>query len=206
MPTERLPLIHAQLSELALHEGVPAGVRQLFETAKNVSLYTYFVYRFHQVSQMVAHAALEMALKLRAGVGEFERGPGLYSLLRTAIDSGWITQAGFSSRDPMARSRAQLQKAIELITRNRGAALVDVPEPSAEEVASATRPFDLVSILLGDVDPDGRRTGGIVDQRNELAHGSRLLHPSSRTTLRLVAEVINQLFPRPTRDAANAQS
>jgi hypothetical protein len=73
--------IHAVLSQMVLHEEVPPNVRQLFETAKNVSLYSWFVYRFHQVAELVAFSALELALKERAGRAEFTphtaRIPGL---------------------------------------------------------------------------------------------------------------------------------
>ena len=43
---------HHILSEINLHLGVPVDVRQLFETAKNLCLYTWFVYRFHQVAEL----------------------------------------------------------------------------------------------------------------------------------------------------------
>ena len=55
--------LHANISTLVLHENVPVGVRQLFETAKNARLYTYFVYRFHQVAEMLAYQTLERALR-----------------------------------------------------------------------------------------------------------------------------------------------
>src|SRR6266571_1954419 len=57
--------LHADLSALTLRETVPVGVRQLFETAKNARLYTFFVYPFHQLAEMVAYQALERALKER---------------------------------------------------------------------------------------------------------------------------------------------
>jgi hypothetical protein len=36
--------IHSVLTEIVLHDGVPSNVRQLFETAKTVSLYSWFAY------------------------------------------------------------------------------------------------------------------------------------------------------------------
>jgi len=56
---------HDDLASIRLNDGVPLVVAQLFETAKNVSLYSWFVYRFHPVSELVAFSALELALNLR---------------------------------------------------------------------------------------------------------------------------------------------
>ena len=56
---------HADLATISLNDAVPVIVAQLFETAKNVSLYSWFVYRFHPVSESVAFSALELALNLR---------------------------------------------------------------------------------------------------------------------------------------------
>ncbi len=55
--------IHRILDGITLNNQVPNSVRQLFETAKNLSLYSWYVYRFHQVSETVAYSALELALK-----------------------------------------------------------------------------------------------------------------------------------------------
>jgi hypothetical protein len=74
---------HAILTQITLHTGVPVNVRQLFETAKNVSLYSWFVYRFHQVAESVAYSALEMALRERAGFAEWSG-----SAARTPLHSG----------------------------------------------------------------------------------------------------------------------
>jgi len=61
----KLKLAHARLDALQLHQGVPMHVRQLFETAKNLSLYSWFVYRFHPIAQLIGYASLERALKER---------------------------------------------------------------------------------------------------------------------------------------------
>jgi hypothetical protein len=191
----RLPFIHAQLSELTLHDDVPIEVRQLYETAKNVGLYTYFVYRFHQVAEMVAIAALEMALKNRAEVPYDQPGPGLRRLLTGAIEKGWITAAGYKSRDRAARHRIEERKAALLWAANPKAESIEVPEATPEEIAAESRPFDFVGALLGREVNGEKVRFGLVDQRNELAHGSQQLHPNSRSTLTIVAETINQLFP-----------
>lgn len=178
---------HAELSRIILSKKVPADVRQLFETAKNVSLYSWFVYRFHQVSELVAYSALEMALRLRY---EKEKGKktnaSLGKLLEHARKENWIHNEGFSYLDETARRRAEYKKSLEAIL-SRGPDSdepIPVDPPTEQEIQEAWNELDMVS--------------GIVEAtpklRNELAHGSSNLIPSSIASLRVVAEVINQIY------------
>ncbi len=52
---------------MALNESVPDDVRCHFETARNLALYSWFVYSFNVVGAMHAFSSLEMALRLKAG-------------------------------------------------------------------------------------------------------------------------------------------
>ena len=183
--------IHAILTEIELQDGVPPNVRQLFETAKNVSLYSWFVYRFQQVSEMVAFSALEMALRERAGYAEFapHRGtriPGLRELLTTAKQEKWIRTEDFPLLPAMAVKRARDMQ-FERFLQKQGMApgdIVPMPDPTEEEIAAATCEIDVPQILI-DAAPQ---------LRNSLAHGSSRLSPTSLWTLRLTSEAINQMF------------
>ena len=57
--------MHQLLDDIVLNDEVPDDVYQLFETAKNLSLYSWFMYRFHQVAELMSYTALEMALRHR---------------------------------------------------------------------------------------------------------------------------------------------
>ena len=50
---------------VTLHEGVPEEIRSQFNVARNVWLYSWYVYSFHQVAEMKAFSVLELALKIR---------------------------------------------------------------------------------------------------------------------------------------------
>jgi hypothetical protein len=111
---------HARLSDLALDQSVPAEVRQLFETAKNLSLYSWFVYRFHQASELIAFSALEMALRAKyslenPGSPSRSRAQGLYWLLRHAKEERWIANEGFPSLYESARNLAAHKKSMDLM-------------------------------------------------------------------------------------------
>lgn len=182
---------HAVLSQMVLHEEVPLNVRQLFETAKNVSLYSWFVYRFHQVAEQVAFSALEMALRERSGHTEFAPPtgtwiPGLRDLLIKAKEDQWIRTEDFPSLRVMAMKRAR-DAQFSRFLQKQGATpeeVVPMPDPSEEEIASALREIDVLQMLI-DTAPQ---------LRNSLAHGSSRLSPTSLWTLRLTSEAINQMF------------
>lgn len=181
--------IHSELSETTLHEQVPLNVRQLFETAKNVSLYSWFVYPFHQVSEMVAYAALELALSTKAGFVEFSgpdapRAPTLAPLLLQAQKEGWIKSSNYPSLHERAVGRARFVRLIPIIAEMKDEEVIPLPEPTEAEIEAAKYEIDLVQILVENAPK----------LRNKLAHGSSTLSPRSRQTLILVAETINQLF------------
>jgi hypothetical protein len=185
----KLPDIHESLSAIVLSERVPINVRQLFETAKNVALYSWFVYRFHPVAELVAYSALELALKERAGFSEWaepRKGQprGLGRLLELARDNGWLRTVDFLFVREMAVARA---RDVQVRLALQGAISDDdipVPEPTADEIDAAMREIDYVQILI--------RT--VPYLRNTLAHGSSTLSPRGIPTLRRVAETINILF------------
>jgi hypothetical protein len=179
---------HDDLASIRLNDGVPLVVAQLFETAKNVSLYSWFVYRFHPVSESVAFSALELAFNLRKTdlplLPPDFRSSGLSRLLRDAVESGVLSETGFPSRAGFVAHAAHMAVVARLIAEGCDGA--EMPEPTEEEVLQASSQVSLTKHLL-DLWPT---------VRNVMAHGSPRLTPNSRQTLRLISEAINQLFPR----------
>ena len=182
---------HARLAAIELVESTPTTVKQLFENAKNIALYAHFAYRLHQPAETIAFVALEKALKMK-----FERESSRLALTRQpknladymdiALEQGWITDEGYTSSRPTARSRVE-QRTIQALIREDGAAVgeaVPIPEPEPSEIDAELRAMGVARTRLH----AGRRV------RNFLAHGEGGLAPSSVGTLRAVAEEINQLF------------
>jgi hypothetical protein len=62
--------IYAVVEPLRLNAGVPDEVRSHFEVARNLALYSWFVYSFHEVAAMQAMASLEMAVRAKSGEPE----------------------------------------------------------------------------------------------------------------------------------------
>ena len=178
---------HAELSRIVLSKRVPVGVRQLFETAKNLSLYSWFVYRFHQVSELVACSALEMALRLRYEKENCKTARiYLKGLLKHAQEKNWIDNERFSHLNKIARQNAEHEKSLKVILSGAldGGKSIPIDPPTEQEIREARNKLDMVSGIVE----------AIPGLRNELAHGSSTLNPSSIASLRIVAEVINQIY------------
>ncbi len=193
--SERLEDLHVGLSSLALHDDVPLDIQQGFETAKNVRLYTYCVYRFHQVAEMVAYQSLERALRHRwnsevsrlASIDDNDyQWPGLAHLLTHAGSRGWIRNEGFSSRAWRARNSLTGERAVAgiqaMIATGTDERLLQ--EPTQVEIEELTEQIDVVKLLVEH----------LPSFRNELGHGSARLSPTSDLVLQDVCDAINMVF------------
>ena len=57
--------LHERINLSKLDAVVPETVRRQFETAKNLMLYSWFVFEFHTMAELHAYASLEFALRTR---------------------------------------------------------------------------------------------------------------------------------------------
>lgn len=187
-----LEIYHSWIAEITLDDSVPTEVRQHFETGRNIFLYTWFVYRFHQVAELWIYACLEMALRKKTELAAPEvlkatpRIP-LGRLIDLAISKQWVSNTGFSVWERHQRQTAY-QRYLEGLSeemRNSGATEVEIKkQPEDFDGVVADPNYDYLGILRGT----------IKNFRNNLAHGSSILHPHSLVTIRICAEFINQLF------------
>ena len=134
-----------------------------FDTARNLLIYSWFVYRFNQVAELHAFSSLEFALKTKCGASS----KGLKKLLESAVERGWIMDSGFR----------YFRSVADVVMPDDEA---DSGNPDAKDVQEYCKTL----------------IGTLPFIRNELAHGSRMLHPNGLTTLTIVAALINQLFER----------
>jgi len=59
--------IHALVESIRLNDNVPEEIRSHFEVARNLAMYSWFVYSFSEVAAMQALASLEMAVRDKTG-------------------------------------------------------------------------------------------------------------------------------------------
>lgn len=187
---QKLEDVHQMLSRMTLSDSVPSAIRQLFETAKNVRLYTYFVYTFHQVAEMAAYQALEMALLVKwrsCRLKEEDAGsrpPTLGLLLRTAAEMGWIRNEGFVGATWRAERALIAERAAAGNQPAQDSEAVGFSYPTETEIKERAATMDVVSALVK----------SIPKMRNSLAHGSARLMPVSDYVLMDVRDAINMIF------------
>ena len=182
---------HSIIAEIVLVETTPIEVKQIFENAKNIALYTYFAYRLHQPAEIIGYTALEKALKLKFELEQdnliLEKKPKrLADYMNVALEQGWIKSEGYNSSRLLASSRVQQAKIVELIKSGEldHQEFTPIPEAEENEIIAEMREMSIAER----VQHAGRHV------RNFLAHGDGGLSPSAIGTLKKIAEEINQLY------------
>lgn len=173
-----------------LCNAVPESVRGHFETAKNLYVYAWFVYRFHPVAEQQALATLEFALRERLlGPDAVRRDdvwvPGLRKLLEDALARGLIGNDRFPNRERWALDIAKYRFSLDQIAEMERLGLTEM-----EADDSAVRPTQQ------DLDHDwiGAFIEALPRIRNTYAHGSSMLYPTVIRTFEIVCGLVNQLF------------
>lgn len=178
-----------------LNDSVPHAVRVHFETAKNLYLYAWFVYRFYPVAEKHALATLEFALRERLAPlfpDEFgpdaKRAPSLSTLFSRARKEWLFVNEGLRANERLARQRAEHRASMERIDEMNARGLNEMifdatpVEPLPEDYAhDSLKMFEQILPRI----------------RNAYAHGSAMLHPTVLGTFEIVTDLVNQLFPTP---------
>lgn len=185
---------HAAIAQFCLNPEVPRAVYVHYETAKNLYLYAWFVFRFYPIAEQQALASLEFALRER--LTEFvmryknnhrhKQEPSLGALLKNAIQQQIIKNDAFTCLDRwalnLARDRYRFEKMQEIIDANLEGISAD---ESGIQASDDDLKYDWLGYFL--------KT--LPGKRNDYAHGSRTLHHTVLKTFEVVMEIINQLYP-----------
>jgi hypothetical protein len=162
---------HAAIAELNLCNTVPDDVTIQFDTARNLLLYSWHAYRFIPVAELQAYRTVEMALRMRFGLGQ-NAGPGLRRLLKRAVAEGLLKDEGFRQQRRTREWQQEYREAMQQF--GSGRAPFALP---ADVQAYARQIADAMPVL-----------------RNNLAHGGSTLHAGGILTLEICCDLINQLF------------
>jgi hypothetical protein len=186
---------HADIAKFQLSADVPKDIVIQYETAKNIYLYAWYVYRFYPVAEHQALACLEMGLRARfpeglpPGFGYKNRPnlrPTLAPLLRYAIDQGLIRNEGFSRWHSLVQQRARNRVMFEQI-EDMGMSNSMVGEITVDEVVANAQDLDCDFVSALDEFLPGIR--------NSYAHGSSRLNNQVLGTFELVNEILAQVYP-----------
>lgn len=184
---------HEEICAYSLHAGVPQEIMLQFETARNVYLYSWFVYRFYPVAEHQSLACLELALRERLKeeitTGKIKgKRPTQRPLLKYAVEHGLVKNEGFAAwqnrGEINSRSRVEMEKIREASEKN----LTQITwDESDIKITAEDLDWDYVK-MLPDILPM---------LRNDYAHGSTELHNWALRSIRIVSEIINQLYQPP---------
>jgi len=97
--------LHEQVELIKLDEAVPEEVRSEFNVARNLCLYSWYCYAFHNVACLKAYSTIEMALRIRLGKSE-EAISSLRSMLEEALAKGFLTDKLLPETIPYLRNLA----------------------------------------------------------------------------------------------------
>jgi hypothetical protein len=174
IPRPRSPEdLHAIASRFELSDAVPDGVRNQFDLARNLLLYSWFVYEFSTVAELCGYGSVELALRQRCGAA-LGKEPSLSRMLRHAMAEGWLRDEGFRS------GRERLEEW----------------DQAAEDRAA----FEQIGARFVPLDTDPQYYARIICDtlpsfRNYLAHGNPARFRSAISSLEICSELISQLFP-----------
>jgi hypothetical protein len=186
---------HSAVADISLHQGVPEDIRVQLETTKNLYLYAWFVYRFYPVAEHHAYTCLELALRerfelemLAAGETKREFGPGLKRLLTYAVKKGHLRDENFSVWQNRTEMRAKRRTELKIWEEAQRNGLNEIVfDDTQYEIKDIDRNHNYLAAILG----------SLPWLRNHYAHGSTSLHNQVLGTIKLAAEIINQIYPKP---------
>jgi hypothetical protein len=191
---------HASVAAFELEASVPEDIRIHFDTARNLYLYAWFVYRFHVVAEQHVLGSLEMALRSRlisASIlqedGTLPLTPGrsrpdrpmLRKLLELASTNGLVSNHRFVNRFLWAQRLAENRRIGEQIQVMHARGLSEMTVAPAE-----------ITVTEADLNSDWIKAfiESLPRLRNTYAHGSSQLHPGVLRTFEISSDLINQLY------------
>jgi hypothetical protein len=83
--------LHEQIEMIKLDESVPEEVQSQFNVARNLCLYSWYCYSFHNVTCLQAYSTIELALRIKLGKAEDAKCT-LRPLMDEALSKGLISE------------------------------------------------------------------------------------------------------------------
>lgn len=136
--------LHAEVSAITLHEGVPEVLRNQFNVVRNMALYQYFYYGLAPEVQLKTYTIIEYALRLRAE----DRRTGFKALLHRAVAERWVSDAGFRHLPSVDSGNPYCAKLVEILPSLRNSAAHGSNQLSPHCVGHLEKCADFVNQLF----------------------------------------------------------
>lgn len=118
-----LDRVYIKLSEVNLGPGVPDDIHSQFNVARNMAIYSYFLYSLAPEIQLKTYTVIEFALRIKAekeGIKNKNSKPlMLRQLLNHAVNKGWVKDDGFRHIKNPSNSNEWCRKMIMTIPNLR---------------------------------------------------------------------------------------
>ena len=170
---------YQRIQNISLLHSAPEAVYIEFDMARNLLLYSWFVFRFVAAAELYAYGALEHALRIKVKhtpVANKSSFRGLKELLEHAVSQKWIR--------------------VELLPHYQR--LEQIQTQEWERAKQVFGDPDAWVVKLDPIRYTKQLLDGIPALRNELAHGTHRLSFSGYLTLEICRDIIQQLFPLET--------
>jgi hypothetical protein len=171
--------VHQLVSQFCLGASAPEDIRVQWDTARNLWLYAWHVWRFYPVAERQAFSTLEFALRLKLGRDGESHPPGLRKLMDEAISQGLLRDEFIEHHQRIKEFREERYQEHKEAAHQLGWSEPEAPTP--------TGPQDYC-VSLAEYFPK---------LRNHYAHGCSSLNPSIAFTFSVCRDLIEQLYPDP---------
>ena len=140
-----LPKLHAALSRIELHAGVPEDVCGQFNVARNMALYHYFHYAMAPEVQMKTYSVIELALKRRFPASATRT---LAPLLKEALAVGLLKDSGFRHLKDPDPNNSYCHRLVEVLPKLRNSSAHGSTNLTPDCVGHIEKCADLVNQLF----------------------------------------------------------
>ena len=115
---------YRDIALIELSNGIPEEIKSQFNIAKNLAIYTWFCYPFHQISEMKAFSTVEYALRgkynCHVKFGE-KSNINFRQLLEKAVKEGILMDSGFThlNKEPGQKDNGWVKEMPDLMCEFR---------------------------------------------------------------------------------------
>lgn len=170
------------ISQIRLNQSVPEDIVLSFETAKNLFLYGWFIYRFYSIADHQALNCLEYGLRKRFENEFPNKRAGLKVCLTHAINNGLLKNEGFQNLREMSRETFEKERLLKPPEEELQKFELNHSDLDYEQDKPK---WDYLSFLLKILPQD----------QNMFAYDPSLTHSPSVLKFVIVGEILNQIYP-----------
>jgi hypothetical protein len=194
-----IQIMHKRVSEFSLADVVPKEIHTQYDTARNLYLHAYYVYRFYNVAQQHLYGVLELAIRTAVGeveLGRYQKqqkkqgkrfGRGLSLCLHYLTEHNLIVDEDFPRWHHNQLTAKEHAYRIHIVSKMKEQNLSeyawDEDECNAMDVEHSWSLVDTLCECLPKI-------------RNNFAHGSTSLYNSVMGDFEDVSVIINQVYER----------